>query len=392
VQNIGIVTRVNENQWGGDLKALYTVRDGLRELGHNVVTGSTVNKVINCDQIILSNTCLDQSIPYETLKRNNKKYSIIGFHEDFIKYFGPCMGFAQYIANMIDNKREHTFEFTLDKVLENPEIIKYFAPPPIKSTLYNYNTLRDANVCIANSNQEKDTMLRDCKSCNAQVVYWSPGFADEWSNDISSEFLKRYNLASKDYLLQVGRFETRKNQLATILATRNIDIPLVFIATKGYQPWYDKLVAECIKRYRKHRTIIISDYLKSQKIGNIETYNTLEDFNGKLPTNFLQSAFTHAKVHVHPAFYELPGYTYLEAASTVTPSIAGKWCSIKEYGLGDLIKLSTPYHINDIESNITSYLNDDYVFSIDNINLLKRRKIDVGIDIDRLILQKEAHV
>ena len=385
MKSVGIVTRVNEGQWGGDLKALYTIRDGLRELGHNVVTGSTVDRIMDCDQVLLSNTCLDQSSAYTTLKQNNKNYSIIGFHEDFIKYFGPCMGFCQYIANMLENKQEHTFKFTLDKILENPEIVKYFAPAPIKSTLYNYDTLRDADVCIANSHQEKSTMLRDCRSCNAEVVYWSPGFADEWNDNVSSKFLKKYNLTSKDYLLQVGRFETRKNQLATILATRNIDIPLVFIATKGYQPWYDKLVARCINTYRKYRTIIISDYLESQKVGNIEIYNTLEDFNGKLHIDYLQSAFMHAKVHVHPAFYELPGYTYLESASMSTPSIAGKWCSIKEYGLDTLIKSSTPYHINDIEKNITSYLNDEHIFNIDNIDLLKRRKIDVGVDIDRIL-------
>ena len=33
---IGIVTRPNENQWGGDLRALYTIKDGLIENNEKV--------------------------------------------------------------------------------------------------------------------------------------------------------------------------------------------------------------------------------------------------------------------------------------------------------------------------------------------------------------------
>lgn len=385
MKSIGIVTRPNDNQWGGDLKALYTIRDGLQSIGHQVNVAGDVKHLLGNDIVLLSNTCLDQTQAHHLLKKNNKQYSIIGFHEDFIKYFGVSMGFTQYISNMLLDQKDGAFNFELERLLESPEIVRYYSSLPVKSTLFNYDVLRDARTCIANSEQEKNTMLRDCSTCNAQVVKWSPGFADEWSDEIDDQFLKDFNLQHKQFILQVGRFETRKNQLATILATRDIDIPVVFVATKGYQPWYDKLVAMCIKKYRKHRTLIISDYLHTQTINNVEIYNTKEMYNDKLPTAMLKSAFHHATVNAHPAFYELPGYTYLEAASVDTVSVAGEWCSINDYELKDLINPCSAYDINSIQRSIEFCINNKHQTKSQDVSLLSRTKTDVAEDIIKLI-------
>ena len=382
---IGIVTRPNENQWGGDLKALYSIKDGLVENGVEVKLGKTALDLNDCDFIFLSNTCLDQRENYRWLKNNGKKYGVIGFHEDFIKYFSKCIGFANYIKQNVTNQQINGFNFNLSRLEEMPEIIDYFSVPPIQSTLYNYDVLKDAEVCIANSVPEAMTMKRDCAEANIHVVYWTSGWADEWDGVPDESFLELTHLKSKNYILQVGRLETRKNQLATLLACKDIETPLVFIATKGYQGWYEQIFISAAMKHRKHKTILISENLPSQMIGNLEILQMPN--NEKLPSHTLQSAYFHSSVHCHPAFYELPGYTYLEGLKYGIPTVGSEWCSVYDYldnfendsTVGGLIKYCLPYDLKEIKRLVTEQLNKNS--EVTDINFFNRTIKDLGKDI-----------
>ena len=76
--DIGIVTRENETQWGGDLRALNTVRDGLKLKGASVKTGRNADDLEDCRYIFLSNTCLDQTKNFEILKKSKQPFGLIG--------------------------------------------------------------------------------------------------------------------------------------------------------------------------------------------------------------------------------------------------------------------------------------------------------------------------
>lgn len=95
----------------------------------------------------------------------------------------------------------------------------------------------------------------------------------------------------KDYVLSVGRLETRKNQLMLLKALEDEDIPVV-IASGGftYQPDYDRAVRSF---KRLGRTIIL------EKLSDIQ----------------LANAYAAAKIHALPSWYELPGLVSMEAAS-----------------------------------------------------------------------------
>jgi len=390
---IGIVTRPNENQWGGDLKALYSIKDGLIENDIDVELGRTALDLKDCDFIFLSNTCLDQRENYNWLKNNNKRYGVIGFHEDFIKYFSKCIGFTNYIKQNVTNQKNNGFDFSLERLEEMPEIVDYFSVPPIQSTLYNYNVLKDAEVCIANSVPEAMTMKRDCPDANINVVYWTSGWADEWNDSPDESFLELTNLKSKNYILQVGRLETRKNQLATLLASKDLDIPLVFIATKGYQGWYEQIFISAAIKHRKHKTILISENLSSQIVGNLEIIQMPN--NEKLPSKTLQSAYFHSRVHCHPAFYELPGYTYLEGLKYGIPTVGSKWCSVYDYldhfendeSVGGLIKYSLPYDLKSIKNLLVEQLKKNN--ELTNIKFFNRTVKDLGKDIINTIKTEE---
>jgi len=103
-----------------------------------------------------------------------------------------------------------------------------------------------------------------------------------------SLFINRYGV--KDFVLSVGRIETRKNQLMLLKALEQIDIPLV-IAGGGfsYQPDYDAAVRSF---KRKGRTLILD----------------------RLEPEMLASAYAAARIHALPSWFELPGLVSLEAA------------------------------------------------------------------------------
>ena len=82
----------------------------------------------------------------------------------------------------------------------------------------------------------------------------------------------------------------------------------------------------------------------------------------------LLSAFFHAGLHLHPSFYELPGYTYLESAKFGTPTIASLWSSLKDYltdssgkyALDDRIEYVLPYDLTAIRGLIEKKFGQRY--------------------------------
>lgn len=360
---ISLISRTNHHtKWGGDVKTLESLCEGFLSLGHDANIVGSAYELTNPDFVFLSNTGVDLRDDQKILDFQNMPYGLIAFHEDTIQFFGPSIGFYQYIRNCMDEVLDGGVEFSLEALYENPHLIHYYGLPPRKSNLVNYEVLKKAKVCIANSPTEAKTLKRDCPSCNAQVVYWPPGFAEEYSPCPTEEFLELTGLRSKEYILQVGRLEFRKNQLGTIVASKNIDIPLIFIATKGSYEWYEKGCIDAILKWRKAPTIIVSQVLPARKEKNLQIIPM--PGGQKLSTSMLQSAFFHAGLHVHPAFQELPGATYFESAALGVPTIASSWTTIKEYftspELDDRIEYCLPYDIIQIKALITKKFGQRY--------------------------------
>ena len=144
------------------------------------------------------------------------------------------------------------------------------------------------------------------------------GFTDEKVYDYSDAFLKFSGLGKKGYVLQVGRLEPRKNQLASVLAMRNRDLPLVLISSYIAIPHrrYAEVVLSAIVKWRRAPTIVYSEQLEPREEGALSVRKLERDQFG---VDLLISAYQNCALHLHPAFMELPGYTYLEAAKLGHP-------------------------------------------------------------------------
>jgi len=381
---ISLISRSDHySEWGGDIKALESIRDGLLTLGIDANIIGSVNELANPDFVFLSNTGTDLRGPQKILDLVGIPYGLIGFHEDPIQFYGPSIGFYHYIRNCLDNAIDEEMEFSLEALFENPHLIHYYAAPIRKTNLMNYEILKRTKVCIASCPTEAKTMKRDCPSCNAQVVYWPPGFAEDFGKDPTDEFLHLTGLSSGSYILQVGRLEFRKNQLSTIIASKDLDLPLVFIATKGTNEKYEKSCVDAILKWRKAPTLIVSQTIPPQKEKNLEVIPM--PGGEKLSTSMLQSAFYHAGIHVHPAFQELPGFTYFESVALGVPTIASSWTTIKDYfsdpHIDDRITYCLPYDIAGIKELIQKKFGQRYSLAGQVHPIFQRTKQDIARDI-----------
>jgi glycosyltransferase involved in cell wall biosynthesis/tetratricopeptide (TPR) repeat protein len=118
----------------------------------------------------------------------------------------------------------------------------------------------------------------------------------------SSLFERTYGI--KDFVLCVGRLETRKNQLMLLKALESSEIPVVLVAGDfTYQPEY----AAAVRAFkRKGQTIVLE----------------------RLSAEMLASAYAACRIHALPSWFELPGLVSLEAGA------AGKNVVASQNGTG----------------------------------------------------------
>ncbi|MCH9611545.1 MAG: hypothetical protein S4CHLAM102_00150 [Chlamydiia bacterium] len=349
----------------GDQRALDVLTSGLVALGHQVFDESAPEHALDADHTILSNINCNLNPLATLLHLQQRPYSLIPFHEDYTHYSPLCSAFFAYVQNGMQVYSDDKF---LQLLEQNPKIIEAI---PFESRTHaktNNDVMRRAHVNIANSPTEAANITKDCPEANTKVVFWGPGMLDQPSYTPTEAFLKLSGYASKEYILNIGRFEPRKNQLALILATRHLEIPLIFVANSVFKDCnnYAKCCIEAICKYRKAKTLILSSDLDPCQKGALQILSLKE--NGGLTQEQLISAYHHAAIYAHPAFFEQPGYTCLEAAKLGTPTLSTAWSTLKDYfidqngqyTLDDRIQYLPPHHIKEWEKAIKQTLTTTY--------------------------------
>jgi len=382
--NFGFCVR-ESSKHGGDLIAINSVKDGLQELGHRVFTGPDALSVIKSDYIFITNTCLPQNHNIPVLKKYSKRWGVITFHEDFFKYMPTMEGFVNYTINSFKHgtwSTEQDFQrYAIEYLDEGGDIVQLYARSGTpESSHTNRFILEGADTVFAHSEIEKHNILRHIPNANVKVCRWGSGMGEK-DYPYMDSFLKLTGLTKGEYTLSVGRIEGRKNQLASLLALRDSDIPMVFTTPTVYSKQYIQLVVEVAEK-RKGPTIIVSQEFKSKKIGNVRIIGTKGHL---LPNEEIVSAYQNAGLHLHPPFYEMPGYTYLEAAKYNLPQVASSWGSIQEYfkqggseTLDGRVKFVIPHHLGEIRRAVEEQFGKTFepmpehpIFSRTNVEVAK---------------------
>ncbi len=373
------INRVNaQSKWGGDLKTISALSSGLQTLGHEAPIISHVSELSPCDFIFINNSLPDLRALKVVIDLMGIPYGIIPYHEDYARHFSASFGFYSYIQSGLDKESD----FPLETLIQTPQLIHNYPVTAPYTPYINAPVFEGAKITITGSNEEAKTIHRDFPGCPTKTIHWSPGFAEDFlCQSATDEFLSFTGLKSGEYILQVGRMQLRKNQLASIIATKDGDIPLVFISTTSQSPNYLATCLEAIKKYRKGPTLIISENVSPATWGRLRIIPMPD--GKKLSASMLHSAFAHAGLHLHPAFCELPGLTYFESALLGIPTIASTWTTIAEYfespSFDDRIEYCEPYDLAKITQLIEKKMGQKYTPGPTH-PALQRTSVDVAKD------------
>lgn len=270
---------------GGDTVVMLRTAEELRKRGIHVDIDVQCEQIIcNYDVVhlhnfatprhteVLARQCVDAGVPYV----------VTTMYEDAPLFYNQMTAQAQAFFSYIQSGQPAD------------QFDTFMAPVrscTAAAMLDNTWTAKHAAALIASGDREKATLERDYPDAGWITTYRLG--SDLGYPDIDGSLFET-NTGLSDFVLCVGRVESRKNQLMLLKALEDSELPVVF-ATGGftYQPQYARA---CTAFKRKGKTFFL---------------NRLED-------NVLASAYAAARVHVLPSWYELPGIVSQEAAKRGT--------------------------------------------------------------------------
>ncbi|MBI2265560.1 MAG: glycosyltransferase family 4 protein [Armatimonadetes bacterium] len=207
-------------------------------------------------------------------------------------------------------------------------LVRPFLPPPPSAEI---ELLRGSRIIFPNSSEEKRQLMHLHKVPEERFVVVPNGVdAHLFAPGETGSFEKEHGV--KDFVLCCGRVEDRKNQLALIRGMRGIPVPLVLIGDPApYQPEY-------LEKCRKEAGTLFKAL-----------------FLPALPQNELVPAYSAARVHVLPSWWENTGLVSLEAALCGCEVVTTDRSPVREY-LGDHAYTCDPSSPDSIKSAIRQAL------------------------------------
>jgi len=134
------------------------------------------------------------------------------------------------------------------------------------------------------------------------------------------------------YIINVARFDPRKNHINLIKAVKQIDVPLVLVGNKiDTQKYYFHLIEKLIRDTPNIKIV---------------SYKSQEE---------LMQYYQAASLHVLPSWAETPGLVNLEAAASGCKLVVSDRGSEKEY-FGNLATYCNPEDVDSIANAILTEL------------------------------------
>ncbi|MBN1307343.1 MAG: glycosyltransferase [Chitinispirillaceae bacterium] len=288
---------------GGDTTVLHALHAALTSQGVIVdISVDPSHNLDNYDIVHAFNTTLSR---YTDAYANNafsqgKPFAVTALQEDFPRYLTRARLFFEAFTRYIDSSQP---QGSFDRLVEDVPADREgpFATSPL--------ALCGAGAVFASGNEEKRIINERFPAARTVVA----PFGVELSREEADTSLFTATHGIEDFVLCVGRLETRKNQLMLLKALENDPLTLVFVGGGvDYQPKY---AFYCKKFKRKAPTL----------------------FFDRLDRAMLTSAFQTCRVHVLPSWYELPGLVTLEAAACGRSVVASSWGTVRDYTGEDII-------------------------------------------------------
>ncbi len=286
------------SQRGGDTVVMERISQVLRNRGiESDFDGTGIVDYTKYDLVHLFNFALPDLT--EQFARRcldaKKKYVVTTLYEDWPLFYNQMLGFYEVVAHYVNSGQDRSKWPQLKSLTKSIEPSKH---------LNNSFTVSHASALLVSGKSEELAIRRDFPNAGKfRTIHF--GCDIEGKSSDPEPFIQETGL--QDFVLCVGRIETRKNQLMLLKAMEESDLTLV-LGTGGftYQPEYE---AVCRKFKRRGKT----------------------HFIGKVGPEMLGSMFSAARVHALPSWYELPGIVSLEAASLGCQVVGSDFGTLRDY-------------------------------------------------------------
>lgn len=204
-----------------------------------------------------------------------------------------------------------------------------------------------ADAVIAETQKEKDYIVAAYETEAAKIHVIPNGVSEEILYGNPTLIMQKLSI-DKPFVLQVGRFDSNKNQLAVIRALADTDIPVVFVGgpDSSAPEYYDKCKREA----------------------GINCY-----FAGWINHSdpLMASAYAAAKVVVLPSHHEIFGNAIFEGAMTGSNIVATNVLPLAEFGFASNAIAIDPNDVDGIRKAILKAYKTDN--DIEFANFVKQR-------------------
>jgi glycosyltransferase involved in cell wall biosynthesis len=307
-------------QRGGDTIVLERLSAGLRQFGITVDIDVTAGADLRSyDLVHLFNFATPEYTEYLARRAAEcgKPFVVTTLYEDWPIFYNQMQLLAQAFVAYINAGQPQ------DRWGELAAAIRNCEP---RARLENSFAATQAAALLTTGEKESQSLIRDYGTQIRTAVHHL-GCDLDTGNQSADLFVKEYG--EEDFVLCVGRLETRKNQLALLKALEQSELTLVFAAGGfTYQPEY----AQACKAFRRKGKTLFLD---------------------RLSPDMLSSAFCAARVHALPSWYELPGLVSLEAARLGCNIVVSPLGTAADY-FGELALYARPDEPEDICNAVTA--------------------------------------
>jgi len=194
-----------------------------------------------------------------------------------------------------------------------------------------------ADIVVAITEQTKDDIVNFLKinPDKIQVIYQGchNAFKEAIPIRFQKKVLEKYNLP-RDYILNVGAVNERKNVLSLIKAVEKTKNNLVIV---GSGTAYYKKVTNYVKEREMEKQVYFLSGLEMKEIASL---------------------YRMAKLFVYPSIFEGFGIPIIEALYSKTPVITTNGSCFPEAGGPDSYYLQDPYDVDEIGDAIMNILED----------------------------------
>lgn len=213
----------------------------------------------------------------------------------------------------------------------------------VKELMYNKElastVLSRVDCLLPNSRAELETLKSDFsgifKNQRKDVVIVPNGVDADFFGDVSpKKFSEKYGFS--DFILNVGHFSYRKNQLSLIKALKGLGIDVVFVGESPSSSTY----------YGIKNAIDMLYYQKCRREADWSFR-----FLRAMPHSELAGVYAACKVFVLPSLYETPGLAALEAAISGANICITHGGSTREY-FSALASYCDPYNVDSIRDAV----------------------------------------